>query len=289
MNTTLIYIAVILIWGTTWIAIKYQVGNVDPLASVIYRYAIASIVLLIFSYLKKSDYKFSKKDHIFLILQGILLFGINYWFVYISEIYITSGLVAVTYATLMFMNVFNGYLFLKTPIKISMLTGAVAGVAGVGLIFWPEISGFDFSQKKIFALSLAFISVYFASLGNIISARNQKKRMPVTQANAYAMTYGTIAMIIIAFCIGTKFTILNTPGYLGSLIYLAFFGSIAGFGLYFTLLGRIGADKAAYAIILVPVVALLISTFFEGYIWTLSSIIGLVLVLSGNVILIKKK
>ncbi len=170
-----------------------------------------------------------------------------------------------------------------------MLTGAVAGVAGVGLIFWPEISGFDFSQKKIFALSLAFISVYFASLGNIISARNQKKRMPVTQANAYAMTYGTIAMIIIAFCIGTKFTILNTPGYLGSLIYLAFFGSIAGFGLYFTLLGRIGADKAAYAIILVPVVALLISTFFEGYIWTLSSIIGLVLVLSGNVILIKKK
>jgi len=130
LNTTLIYIATILIWGTTWIAIKYQLGNVDPLASVIYRYAIASIVLLLFSYFKKSDYKFSKKDHIFLILQGTLLFGVNYWFVYISEIYITSGLVAVTYATLMFMNVFNGYLFLKTPIKISMLTGAVA----VGLI-----------------------------------------------------------------------------------------------------------------------------------------------------------
>ena len=261
----------------------------DPLASVIYRYAIASMVLLIYSYFKKSDYKFSKKDHIFLILQGTLLFGVNYWFVYISEIYITSGLVAVTYATLMFMNVFNGYLFLKTPIKIPMLTGAVAGVAGVGLIFWPEISNFDFSQKKIFAISLAFISVYFASLGNIISARNQKKKMPVTQANAYAMTYGTIVIIIIAFCIGTKFTVLNTPGYLWSLIYLALFGSIAGFGLYFTLLGRIGADKAAYAIILVPVVALLISTFFEGYIWTLSSITGLVLVLSGNVILVKKK
>jgi drug/metabolite transporter (DMT)-like permease len=289
MNNYVLYALTVLIWGSTWLAIKYQLGDVDPMVSVVYRFALAALLLLIYCRRAGLKMRFTLKEHLFLALQGGLLFSLNYWLVYMAEVYLTSGLVAVIFSFIVFMNVLNGYIFLRTPIRIHMVAGAVIGITGIALIFWSEITAFEMSDKSLFGLLLGFGAVFLASLGNITSARNQKHGLPVIQTNAYGMAYGTAIMLLFSVATGRTFSFSFSPDYVISLFYLAVFGSIAAFGFYLTLLGRIGADKAAYAIMLVPAVALCFSTACEGYCWTPSAFIGLSLLLLGNIILLQKK
>ncbi|MCK5100448.1 MAG: DMT family transporter, partial [Desulfobacteraceae bacterium] len=276
-------------WGSTWLAIKYQLGTVDPLISTLYRFSLAALILILFCHVRGLNMRFSFKEHMFLFLFGFLLFSINYWMVYLAEIHITSGVVAVTFSSLVFMNILNGAIFLKTPIKRQMVAGAVIGIIGIGFIFLPEIKSFGFSDKSVQGLAMCFLSVLMASLGNIVSARNSLNGLPVVQSNAYGMAYGSIILLLVAVFLGKEFTISLSTTYLSSLFYLAIFGSILAFGSYLTLIGEIGADKAAYAIMVVPVVALIISSFFEGYVWNLQSVFGLILVLAGNFMALRKK
>jgi len=144
------------------------------------------------------------------------------------------------------------------------------------------------SDKGLFGLCIGFVSVLLASFGNITSARNTKNNIPVIQANAFGMTYGAILLALVATASGKEFSFIISVPYIGSLFYLAIFGSIIAFGSYLTLVGSIGADKASYAIMVVPVVALLISSFFEGYAWNFSAVSGLFLVAAGNFLALKK-
>jgi drug/metabolite transporter (DMT)-like permease len=289
MKNKFLYAVTVLIWGSTWIAIKYQLGSVDPLVSTFYRFSLAASILMLFCYARGLKMRFSLKEHMFLALFGALLFSVNYWMVYVAEIYITSGVVAVTFSSLVFMNIINGAIFLKTTIKSQMVAGAIIGIIGICFIFFPEIKSFDFSDKSVQGLFLCFLSVLLASFGNIVSARNSNNGLPVIQANAFGMTYGALLMLLIAVFLGKEFTISISSSYLVSLFYLAIFGSILAFGSYLTLISEIGADKASYAIMVVPVVALIISSFCEGYVWNLQSGFGLVLVLSGNFMALRKK
>ena len=289
MKNKFLYVVTVLIWGSTWIAIKYQLGSVDPLISTFFRFALAAMILVLFCYVRGLKMRFSLKNHLFLMLFGFLLFSVSYWMVYLAEISITSGVVAVTFSSIVFMNIINGAIFLKTPIKNQMVAGAVIGMIGICFIFLPEIKSFDFSDKSIQGLAMCFLSVLMASLGNIVSSRNSENGLPVVQANAFGMAYGAVILFLLAILLGKEFTIsLSTP-YLGSLFYLVIFGSILAFGSYLTLIGEIGADKASYAIMVVPVVALIISSFYEGYVWNLQSVLGLVLVLTGNFLALRKK
>jgi drug/metabolite transporter (DMT)-like permease len=221
MNANILYLygATVIIWGTTWLAIKFQLGSVDPMVSVLYRFIAASVILMVYCRLADLKMRFHLKDHVFMALQGLVLFSVNYWIIYSATAHLTSGLAAV--------------------------------------------------------------STFMASLGNIISARHQKYELPVIQTNAYGMAYG--AVIIKPFNFETTFV------YIGSLFYLAVFGTVIAFGCYLKLIGKIGADRAAYATMLFPVVALAISTFFEGYQWSTHNIVGMVLVLIGNGLVINKK
>lgn len=288
MNNLLLYFLTILIWGSTWLAIKFQLGDVDPMVSVAYRFALASALLIAYCRIASLKMSFSLKEHFFIALQGMLLFSLNYWLVYLSEVYLTSGLVAVIFSTIVFMNVVNGFIFLRSPVQLPMIIGAVIGISGIALIFWHEISSFELSDKSLYGLLLGFAAVFLSSLGNIASARNQKHSLPVIQTNACGMAYGTAIMFIFSILTGKTFSFSFSFSYISSLLYLAIFGSIAAFGFYLTLLGRIGANKAAYAIMVIPVVALGFSTFFEGYCWTVNAFIGLALVMTGNAMLLKK-
>jgi len=288
MRNITLYIITVLVWGSTWLAIKYQLGSVDPMVSVIYRFGLATALLMIFCYVKGLNLKFSLKEHLFMALLGILLFSVNYWLVYVAELYLTSGLVAVLFSSIVFMNIANGSIFLGTAVERKMIAGAVLGIIGIIMIFMPEIEAFDLSDKGVFGLSIGFISVFLASFGNITSARNTKNNIPVIQANAFGMGYGTILLALIALILGKEFTFTFSVPYISSLFYLSVFGSIIAFGSYLTLIGSIGADKASYTIMLVPLVALILSTFFEGYSWNLSSILGLLLVVGGNFLALSK-
>ncbi len=282
MKNLALYTVTVLIWGSTWIGIKFQLGVVDPVLSVAYRFTLASLILLVFSKLRRLNLRFYFRQHLFMALQGIFLFSINYLLVYLAELYVTSGLVAVIFSTLVFVNVITGAIFLGTPVRVNVVIGAVIGLIGIALVFLPELNAFDLQDAGFVGLLLAFGSVISASLGNIAAAHNQRIGLPVVQTNAFGMGYGALLMFIYGLMRGIPYQFDWSPTYVGSMIYLAVFGSILAFGAYLTLLGRIGADKAAYATLLFPIIALGLSTLFEGYRWNGLALIGTIFVLAGN-------
>jgi len=286
MNNAVLYLSTVLIWGSTWLAITFQLGSVDPLISVGYRFALAAALLLSYCLFTRKRMRFTLYEHLYMALLGASLFGINYWLFYLVTQHLTSGLVAVTFSTVVLMNAFNGRLFLGNRIQSHVMVAAAIGLGGIALVFWKEIVSFSLGSETSFALGLAFLATYSASLGNIISARNQRSGLPILQANAYGMAYGAVLMFCVALVNGNPVSFDWSFSYLASLVYLAVFGSIAAFGAYLTLVGRLGADKAAYASLLFPIVALQLSVWFEAYQWTAQSVMGLLLILLGNLIIL---
>jgi drug/metabolite transporter (DMT)-like permease len=219
-------------------------------------------------------------------LQGLLLFSVNYILVYIAEGYLTSGLVAIIFSMIILMNVIFGTIFLHNPVRIHVVLGAVVGLFGLALVFWPELSSFDLSSKRVLGLVMAFIGAISASLGNITSARNQRQGLPIVQTNAFGMAYGAAFMLVLALFRGAELKFDPSTGYVVSLLYLALFGSVIAFGSYLTLLGRIGPDRAAYVTVLFPIIALILSTIYEDMTWSMPQLTGVALVILGNAIVL---
>jgi len=290
MQNSMLYLITVFIWGSTWLAIKFQLGTVAPEVSVAYRFFLAAILIFVYSLWQKLPLKFTRRQHAFMALQGFLLFSVNYVLVYFAEVSVTSGLVAVIFSSLIIFNVIFGALFLKRKVNARVVWGAMIGMIGLSLIFWPELSTFDLGRAALTGLILAMISSISASLGNIVSARNQENQLPVIQTNAFGMAYGAAITTILAISRGTPFNFDPSLAYVSSLLYLALFGSVIAFGSYLTLIGRIGADRAAYIVIVFPVIALFLSAIFEGLNLNGSQLFGILLILSGNaIVLIKRK
>ncbi len=289
MKNLLFYLLTVFIWGSSWIGIKLQLGSVEPMASVTYRFALATIILLVWCRIRGLNMRFSLKEHGFMLLQGILLFGLNYLFFYIAELHVTSGLAAVIFSTILIMNIINGAIFLKSAIDGMVVIGGLLGLAGIILVFRPEISSFSLENDGVLGVLLCVVATFFASLGNITSARNQKNGLPIIQTNAYGMGYGALIMLLLTLAWGKPFSFEATPVYIGSLLFLALFASVIAFGCYLTLVGNIGPDRAAYATLLFPIVALAISTIWEDYHWTVSSAAGVGLILLGNLWMLKRR
>jgi drug/metabolite transporter (DMT)-like permease len=288
-NILFLYGSTVIIWGTTWLAIKFQLGSVDPMVSVLYRFIAAALTLIVYCKLRGLNMRFRLRDHIFMALQGLVLFSVNYWLIYLAEVHVTSGLVAVIFSSIVFMNMINGAVWLRAPIRLNVLLGGAIGVLGIVLVFWPQLISFSLSDKGALGLLLSVVSTFMASLGNIISARHQQNNLPVIQTNAYGMAYGVGIIGIISLASGKTFSFEMSLSYVGSLFYLSLFGTVIAFGCYLKLIGKIGADRAAYATMLFPIVALGISTFYEGYQWAPHNLIGMAVVLIGNWLVLNKR
>ncbi len=289
MKNILLFITPTLIWGSTWYVIKFQVGDVDPMFSVSYRFLLAGLIMLVVARFMKLKLDFTRKEHAFILLQGLLIFGINYWLIYMSELYLTSGLVGLIFSLLVFFNIINARIFLKNKLEYKVVLGGALGLLGTAFVFWDDLKVFSFEDGKLLGMSLAIGGTLVASLGNITSARNTKAGIPVISCNAFGMTYGGAAMMVVALLSGKEISFIVSTEYISSLLYLAIFGSIIAFGAYLTLVGNIGAGKAAYVSLIAPVIALVISTFLEDYQWTATSLSGAVLILAGNTIALYKK
>lgn len=288
-NNLILFLTPSLIWGSTWFVITFQLGEVDPLWSVSYRFLLSGLILVGYSLLKKLDLKFGVRQHLQMALQGALLFGCNYWLVYIAETYINSALVAITFSTLVFMNIIFNAVILRNGIKKQVIYGAMLGVAGTILIFKSELAATAFSDNTFVGLLFCLFGVLCASLGNITSAFNQRNSLPVIQTNTFGMLCGGMLMMFLALIMNKPMRFEISAGYILSLGYLSVFGSIIAFTTYLTLIGRIGPDKGGYVIVLVPLIALVISTFFEGYQFTYQAGIGMLLILCGNALALKKR
>jgi drug/metabolite transporter (DMT)-like permease len=288
LNTVGLYAAAVVIWGSTWFAITFQLGEVPPSVSVVWRFALATALLFAYALRKRLPLNFAIHDHAWLAAQGLFMFGINYVLVYLAEQYLASGLVAVTFSLFVFFNIVAVRLCFGTPIRPLGMVGAVVGVIGVVLIFWPEVTRFSATGNGIRGLVYAVAATLTATLGSVIAVRNHNRDIPVVQQNAWGMLYGTAAVAVYAALSGDAFRFAWTAAYVISLLYLALFGSVLAFGAYLTVMRRIGADRAGYTSVAVPVVALLLSTLFEALQWELLMLLGLVMCVGGNVLMLAR-
>jgi drug/metabolite transporter (DMT)-like permease len=288
MQNVFLYILTVLIWGSTWIAITFQLGRVAPEASIVYRFGLAALLLLVFAQARRLPMRFRPSQHGWIALQGIFLFSFNYILVYLAEQQLNSGLVAITFSTIIILNVVLGAIFLGNPIRPRVVAGGVLGVAGLVLVFSRALTGFDPTGGGRQGLILAIVAVVSASIGNIVAARNQRAGLPIIQTNAFGMAYGALCTLAVGLIRGVTFSFDPSVPYLLSLGYLALFGSVIAFGAYLTLIGRMGVDRAGYVGVIFPLVALVLSTLLEGLGWNALGLVGVALVVAGNLLVISR-
>jgi drug/metabolite transporter (DMT)-like permease len=288
-SSAFLYVSTVLIWGSTWIAITFQLGTVDPLASVIYRMALASGLLFALCKWRGIALSLNAQDHRFVALQGVCLFGLNYWAIYHSELYLPSGIIAVIFSLIVFFNIINGRLFLNRPIAINSVVGGIIGLTGICLLFYPELTKLSSSADATKGFVLAFSAVFVASLGNIAATRNGLSGTSVWAINAWGTLYGSLALLVVALVTGTEFSYDNSIEYNVSLLYLSVFGTILAFGAYLRLLVVLGPEKASYSGLLIPFFAIVLSTIFEGYQWTFMAATGFILVATGNYLVMGRR
>jgi drug/metabolite transporter (DMT)-like permease len=285
MLNFILYASPALIWGSTWLAIKLQLTQVPPILSVGYRFCLASSILGIYCLLTNKKLVFSLRDHVFMAIQGFTLFGLGYCMSYLATAYLTSGLVAVVFSTILMWNILNLRLFMGQAVAWRAFCGGILGLSGICLVFWDELETLT-ATRELIGMLIALTGAYLASVGNIVGARNARAGVPVTQANVFGMAYGSLLSLAIHFGSGGQLVMDWSVGYLAPMLYLTIFGSVVAFGCYMLLIGRIGAEYAGYVTLLMPVIALVLSTFFEDFSWTANAAIGVVIVLMGNLFIL---
>ena len=284
-----LFFVTVLAWSGSWYALKLQVGLVPVQVSLFWRYALAAMIMMVWVVVTRAPMRFSLVAHTKFLLMGALMFCINFALFYNASIYLASGLLSVVFSLASIFNIIIAILFLGLKPGVNVIIGALLGFIGIGMMFWPVVASQSFDTAAFFGLGLCIAGTLSFCTGNLISATLQKSKVPVVSASAWGMTYGAGLGALIAFAQGHEFIIDWSPSYIGSLVFLAIVSSVIAFAAYLTLLGRIGADRAGYATVLFPVIALLISTIMEDYRMSLLAIAGLAMVLLGNVFVLGKK
>lgn len=279
----LLYALTVLVMGGSWFAIHLQVATpVDPAVSLVWRFLIASALMIAAAAMARVRLRFTAREHRWLALQGLLLFSVNQLLIYLASRGLPSGLVAVVFSTIAVMNAVNGTLFFGEALRPRVLVGGILGVAGMAIIFHPHLAAAG--EVVLPFLLLCVAGTACASFGTLLSQRNQRVGMPVLTGTAVSMLYGAAFCALYASLTGKAFIVEASAAYLGSLAYMAVVATALGFWSYLTLVGEIGADRTGYTTVLFPIVALALSTLFEGYVWSPSAGAGLALVLAGNVL-----
>ena len=290
MNAFL-YFIVLLAWGSSWFAISFQLGDVAPQVSIVWRFLLASFMLFIWCFARGLKLSFSWREHLNWIILGFFLFCVNYICAYFGTSYLTTGVVCLIFSTLTLFTVLNGFIFFKKPVRLPILFGALIGIAGLSIIFSSEISSADWSldSEIIKGFLWMLLATFFASIGMLLSGQMQARKIPLIQSNAFSMLYGSLILVTYISFSDISFSFSTSYSYVGSLIYLALVASVVGFGVYLKLVGNIGADKASYVNIFTPTIALLLSTLFEDYQWSLIGFVGVILIIIGNIIVLYAK
>lgn len=292
MINVLFYLLIVVLWGTTWIAITFQTGVVPVENSVFYRFFTAAVIMFIFLLITKRLQPLKLADHLFCMLQGACLFCLNFYFFYIaSTLHVESGLLSVIFSMATIFNMLNNLLWHKFTPSRNTVIGAIIGVIGITLLFYPDFVSTHSSESdsRILGVAFAVMGTFLFSSGNMITVRHNKHKLALSTTTAWGMLYGSIIMFVISLVRVGSFSFDFSPEYLWSLAFLVVLGSIVAFAVYLSLIARIGANKTAYTTVLFPIVALTISAFVEGYTFTPIAILGLALALLGNIIVFYKR
>ncbi len=289
MNNYILFLITLFCWSPTWYLIKFQLGYVDPLLSVFYRFLIAASIIFIYLIIKKKNLKFSISHHFWFLFFGTCLYSINYVFFYLSNTYLISAFPAIVFSTVVIMNIVGETFYFNKKPSSKTLIGATIGMIGIIIIFNDEIFNFSLEQGTHIGLFLAMIGTFGASTGNMVHQRNLNYNFPPIQTIAYAMLYGSLVTFLITQVRGVELLFEYSLSYIGSLLYLSIFGSIFAFIAYLKLLEKVGPGRAGYVGVVMPVLALIISTIFERLEWQIDLIIGLPILIIGAVLVINQK
>ncbi|WP_066653833.1 MULTISPECIES: DMT family transporter [Sphingomonas] len=281
---------VTLIWGSTWIVIRDQLGTVPPSWSVTYRFLVAGIAMVAYALVRGERFRLDARGWAFAAALAVLQFCFNFNFVYRAEGFITSGLVAVVFALLLVPNAILGRVFLGQQLGRQLLIGSGVAMAGVTLLFVHEARSDPHGPTaSIAGVAWTLAGVMSASIANVLQATETARRYPMVATLGIAMLLGAGVDAAIAFSLTGPPVIEWRAGYLIGILYLGLIASAVAFTLYFGILRVIGPAKAAYSSVIVPVIAMLLSTLFEGYRWSGLAVAGSVLALSGLVIALRAR
>ena len=245
MGAIALYAGLIVLWGFGPYAVAVQLGVVAPEMLVGYRFALGAVILLVFSAALGRSLRFSPRQHFFIALQGVPMFGLVDIFFYHGVSHLASGLVALIVSLLIIHNIFLGALFLRLPIRRRVLLGAVVGLGGMALVFWREIVAFDPASGASIGIGFALIASLFGSLGAIAAARNQRAGLPALQTSGLGMAYGAAVTFVIALALGREISWDPSPLFLAGFLWMVVPASVVAFVMFVTLIGRIGPDRAA--------------------------------------------
>jgi drug/metabolite transporter (DMT)-like permease len=289
LNTLTVFAGCVAIWGTTWLAITFQLGRVSVEASVAYRFILAAALLFAYCRARRLPLRFSFEEHATLALLGLLMYSVGYLFVYRAELHVASGLVAVGYSASPLLAMFGMRIAFGQAMSARMALGALLGITGVALVYWPELDHAAHRGSVTLGALFTAAAVLVTTLGNLVAHRNHERKLHGWATMAWSMGYGGLASLVTALLMGERLTFDWSPAYALSLAYLTVFGSILAFAGFLELLGRIGPSRASYVGVMVPIVALVISSMFEGFHWQALTFAGVAVSVAGNVLVLKKK
>jgi len=284
-----LFIAAVAIWGSTWLAITFQLGKVAPEASVFYRFLLASLLVFAYCFARRLPLRYTSRQHLWVALMGVLMFSVSYILVYYAEQHVVSGLVAVGYSASPMLGLIGMRVFFGTPMTRLLLMGSILGMVGIALVFWPEFAKLQGDRDTALGAMYTITAVVVSALGSIVAQRNSRAGHPLWQSLAWGMLYGAAFSLAYTLATGQPLAFEATVPYVLSLIYLAVLGSILAFAAYLTLLHRVGAARAGYIGVMVPIVALVISAAFEGFRWHALTWLGIAVSVAGNVIVLRRR
>jgi drug/metabolite transporter (DMT)-like permease len=288
MNPAFLFIACVLIWGTTWYAITLQLAATSPAVGVALRFSLAAALIMAWCVGRGHALRLPRSAHGWLALMGSLNFFVSYLFVYYAEQRIVSGLVAVGYSAMPLVNMAMMRAFFGTPMSRRVGLGGLLGIAGIALVFWPEFARLAAGTPLVAGALLTACAVLTSGLGNMVVSRNQAAGLDGWPALAWAMAYGALGTWLFVAAGGQSVRVDWSWPFVASIFYLAAFGSALAFGAYFALLRQVGPARSAYVGVMSTIVALLVSAALEGYDWQAATVAGIVLAVAGNVVALQR-
>jgi drug/metabolite transporter (DMT)-like permease len=282
------FLTVVLIWGTTWIVIKFQLGSVNPSWSVTYRFATGGVALLAWCALKGLPLTVPRHALPFLALFGLFQFVMNFNFVYRSELYIPSGIPAVAFALLMVPNAILAWAFLGRKVSGRFVLGSALGILGVALLFAQQLSLPGTRAETMLGLGLVVAGILSASIANVMQASPKALTFPPITGLGWAMLIGSSMNAVVASIVAGPPQFDPAPSYWVGFLYLGVVASALAFAIYFDLVRQMGPAEAAWTGVLIPIIAMAISTLVEDFDWTAMAVAGCVLALVGMVVALKQ-
>jgi len=282
--TAALFVVNVLVWGFTWIAITFQLGEAPIEVAIAYRFLLAAVTLFTVLAVSGRLRRIAWSQQPYLALAGLCMFCLNYVLIYPGTGLIASGLVALLFSTSTIFNAVNSAIFYGDHISGRVIAGALLGMTGLGCLVARDLVDLELGSSLLIGVGLVLVGTYSFSLGNMVSRRNNGAGLDLATSVAWSMAWGTLFLTLYALARGRPFPTDLSPSFLIALAYLAIPGSAVGFLTYLELVRRLGASRAAFTTVVYPVIALTVSTVFEGYQWTLFGALGLILILTGNVL-----